>query len=563
MSACRTPASTRKDDDLDMPFARRRHTRCICLVLALASAACSESTFPVAPTPTASTPLVSLQTASYQGSILGGNGQVAFFDMTLIARSLGVTFEPAAQAPGTTIVSGLFKTGTGVEGTVEGTVTGALHDGTVRLTLAVVHDGCTEQRVYTGIVTGSGVALTPAEWTQSCPTNTLTFAVQAAVTTSPACSYSVSPTTVTISGNGGTRTVAVTTGADCPWVTETTVPWLSVASAAALTGTGSVEIAVQANTGAARTGVARVAGQTVNVNQGPQCSIAIAPTSTRVSAAGATVTIAVTAPDGCPWLAEARDPWLNVTPRSGEGSASVQVVVAANSGTQRQGTIDIGGLVFTVSQDAAAPCVFTIAPTSGSIGTFGGTGTVAVTTRTDCTWSVDVGAATWLQVSPVSGAGSGVVAYNAGPNLGPSRSATIAIAGQPFTVVQSGNVVTISVNLTTSSGNQPTAGTVETITSGKPDGRISCTEFVDRPQTGTCTATIMINAPTQVTFLATPDGDYSAFVRWPAGCKDGLPFESSQCSLTIDNGGTYPPMEVEFVYYFNPGVIGAANPNRK
>ena len=547
-----------------MPFARRRHIRCIGLVLALASAACSESTFPVTPTPTASTPLVSLQTASYQGSILGGNGQVAFFDMTLIARSLGVTFEPTAQAPGTTLVSGLFKTGTGIEGTVEGTLNGALHDGTVRLTLAVDHGGCTEQRIYTGIVTGSGVALTPEERTQSCPTNTLTFAVQASVTTtSPACSYLVSPTTVTISGTGGTRTVAVTAGADCPWVTETAVPWLSVASAAAVTGSGSVALAVQANDGAARTGIARVAGQTVNVTQGPQCSLAIAPTSARVSAAGGSITIAVTAPGGCPWSAETREPWLSVSPQSGEGSASVQVVVAANSGTERQGTVDIGGLVFTVSQDAAAPCVFTIAPTSGSIGTFGGTGTVAVTTRADCTWTVDVGAATWLQVSPVSGAGSGVVTYSAGPNLGPLRSATIAVARQPFLITQLGNIVTISVNITTSGGNQPTAGTVETITSGKPDGRIRCQKFVDQPQTGTCTATFTIAAPTQVTFQATPDPDYAAFVRWPGACADGSPLRPSECSLTVNNGGTYPPMAVEFVY-FNLGLARqTANPNRR
>ena len=543
-----------------MPFARQSYIRCFGLVLALASAACSESSFPVTPTPTASTPLVSLQTASYQGSIVGANGQVAFFDMTLIARSLGVTFEPAAQAPGTTIVSGLFKTGTGVEGTVDGTVTGALHDGTVRLTLSVAHDGCTEQRIYTGIVTGSGVALTPEERTQSCPTNTLTFAVQASVTTSPACSYSVSPTTVTIPGTGGTRTVAVTAGPDCPWVTETAVPWLSVASADAVKGSGSVVLAVQVNDGAARSGVARVAGQTVNVTQGPQCTLAIAPTSARVSAAGGSITITVTAPDGCPWSASPREPWLNVSPRSGEGSASLQVTVAANSGTERQGAIDVGGLLFTVSQDAAAPCVFAISPTSASIGTFGGTGTVSVTTRTDCTWSVDVGAAPWLQVSPVSGTGSGVVTYSAGPNMGPLRSATIAIAGQPFLVSQSGNIVTISVNITTSGGNQPTAGTVETITSGKPDGRIRCTEFVDQPQTGTCTATFAISAPTQVTFLATPDPDYPAFVRWPGTCGD-MPPGPSQCALSVNNGGTYAPMEVEFVY-LNLGLANR-NPNRK
>ena len=271
-----------------MPSSRRHLARCLCLLLGITAAACSESNFPVTPTPTAQTPLVTLQTASYQGTILDGAGQVTFFNMTLIARSLGATFALSAQAPGTTIVSGLFETGTGIEGTVEGTVSGTLQNGTVQLTLAVVRDGCTEQRIYTGIVTDSGVALTPGERTHSCPANTLTFAVQAAIPTSPTCSYSVSPVSLTISGNGGSRSVEVTTRSGCPWVAETGVPWLALTSQPTGSGSGSVVLMAQVNDGAARSGTARVAGQTITVAQGPQCSIAIAPTSARVPAAGGT-----------------------------------------------------------------------------------------------------------------------------------------------------------------------------------------------------------------------------------------------------------------------------------
>ena len=611
-----------------MPSSRRHLARCLCLLLGITAAACSESNFPVTPTPTAQTPLVTLQTASYQGTILDGAGQVTFFNMTLIARSLGATFALSAQAPGTTIVSGLFETGTGIEGTVEGTVSGTLQNGTVQLTLAVVRDGCTEQRIYTGIVTDSGVALTPGERTHSCPANTLTFAVQAAIPTSPTCSYSVSPVSITISGNGGSRAVEVTTSSGCPWVAETRVPWLVLTSQPTGSGSGSVVLMAQVNDGASRSGTARVAGQTITVAQGPQCSIAIAPTSARVPAAGGTATIAVTAADGCSWSAGSSEPWLTVAPLSGEGSASVQVAVAANSGAERQGTVVIGGQSFTVTQDAVtpqcsitiaptsarmpaaggnttiaitaaagcswsaqssepwltvapqtgngsgsvqvvvaansgaqrqgtvviggqpfsvtqdavspSPCVFAISPTSGSIGTFGGSGTIAVTARTGCSWSVAVGTATWLQISPVSGTGSGTVTYSAGPNLGPARSATITIAGQPFSVAQAGNLVTISVNINNRipPGTVETAGTVETVTAGKPDGRIQCQKFVGRPQTGTCTATFAITSPTQVTFRAT---NYPAGVRWES-CGDGKP----ECSLSINNGGTYAPMEVQF-----------------
>ncbi len=613
-----------------MPSSRRHLARCLCLLLGITAGACSESNFPVTPTPTAKTPLVTLQTASYQGTILDA-GQVTFFNMTLIARSLGATFALTAQAPGTTIVSGLFETGTGIEGTVEGTVSGTLQNGTVELTLAVVRDGCTEQRIYTGIVTDSGVALTPGERTHSCPANTLTFAVQASIPTSPTCSYSVSPTSLTISGNGGSRTVEVTTGSGCPWVAETGVPWLALTSQPTGSGSGPVVLMAQVNDGAARSGTARVAGQTITVAQGPQCSIAIAPTSARVPAAGGTSTIAITAGDGCSWSAESSEPWLTVAPRTGEGSASVQVVVAANSGAQRQGTVVIGGQSFTVTQDAVTPqcsitiaptsarmpaaggnttiaitaaagcswsaessepwltvaprtgegsasvqvvvaansgaqrqgtvviggqsftvtqdgavtaCVFAISPTSGSIGTFGGSGTVAVTAQANCSWSVAVGTATWLQISPVSGTGSGTVTYSAGPNLGPARSASITIAGQPFSVAQAGNLVTISVSINTRipPGNELTAGTIETVTFGKPDGRIRCTRFIDRPQTGVCTATFAITAPGQVTFRATPDPGFpGTYALWES-CG-----AASECSLIVNNGGTYAPMEVQFL----------------
>jgi hypothetical protein len=155
-----------------------------------------------------------------------------------------------------------------------------------------------------------------------------------------------------------------------------------------------------------------------------------------------------------------------------------------------------------------------------------------------------VGTATWLQVSPVTGMGSGTVAYSAGSNLGPARSATLAVAGQPFMVFQEGNVVTISVNInsTVPIGYERSAGTVETVIFGKPDGRIRCSRFGDQPQSGTCSATFTITAPTQVTFRATPDPDYPGTqIEWDA-CG-----AVSECSLPVNNGGTYKPMEVRLI----------------
>jgi hypothetical protein len=116
-----------------------------------------------------------------------------------------------------------------------------------------------------------------------------------------------------------------------------------------------VQLGIDANTGAARTGTATIAGRTVTVNQDGGCSFSIAPTSTPVVAAGGAGSIAVTAGDGCAWTAVSGAAWITVTSgASGAGNGTVQFTVDVNAtGAARSGTITVAGQTFTVDQAGA------------------------------------------------------------------------------------------------------------------------------------------------------------------------------------------------------------------
>jgi hypothetical protein len=76
----------------------------------------------------------------------------------------------------------------------------------------------------------------------------------------------------------------------------------------------------------------------------------------------------------------------------------------------------------------------------------GGTGTVEVSTTNACAWTASSNAA-WITVtSGASGAGDGRAGYLVLGNVGGSRTGTLTIAGQPFTVTQAALVCSYSIS---------------------------------------------------------------------------------------------------------------------
>ena len=329
--------------------------------------------------------------------------------------------------------------------------------------------------------TGSGngsVGFSVAANTGGARAGTLTIAGQAFTVTQAAasvsCTYSISPTSSPIAATGGTGTVAVSTGSGCTWTASSSAGWVDVTSGATGSGNGSVGFSVAANTGGARAGTLTIAGQTFTVTQAAaavSCTYSISPTSSPIAAAGGTGTVAVSTGTGCTWTASSSAGWVGVTSGAiGSGNGSVGFSVAANTGGARAGTLTIAGQTFTVTQAAAAvSCTYSISPTSSPIAATGGTGTVAVSTGSGCTWTASSSAG-WVGVtSGATGSGNGSVGFSVAANTGGARSGTLTIAGQSFTVSQAAAPVqppapvvpcTYSISPTSVSINGSATGTV-------------------------------------------------------------------------------------------------------
>lgn len=288
--------------------------------------------------------------------------------------------------------------------------------------------------------TGAGTGtVTFAAAAQSGPprTGTLTIAgLTFTVTQGAACTFTISPDQASIGAAGGTAAVTVTTGDGCGWSASSPVPWLRFASGSSGTGSGGVQLAIDANTGPARSAVATIAGLAFTVNQSSGCTFTIAPPSYDAPAAASSVAVTVTGAASCSWTAASAVPWLSITgTTSGTGSGTVQVAVAANASPARTGTVAIGGQTFTVTQ--ASGCTVGLSQTTRQVPRNGGMRTVDVTAGAGCTWTA-VSQVTWITVtSGAAGSGAGTVEFSveANPAMQP-RTGTIIIGGATLTIEQ-------------------------------------------------------------------------------------------------------------------------------
>jgi hypothetical protein len=167
------------------------------------------------------------------------------------------------------------------------------------------------------------------------------------------CSYSVTPTTVSINAAGGSGTpISVSTASGCSWTATTSAGWITILTGASGTGNGSVTYSVQANTGSSRGGTLTVAGQSVSISQGAACTYSISRNNDNVDKEGGNGTVSVTTQSGCTWTASSNANWITITSGStGSGNGSVHFTAAANNtGNNRTGTLTIAGQTFTLTQ---------------------------------------------------------------------------------------------------------------------------------------------------------------------------------------------------------------------
>src|SRR5882672_58639 len=141
---------------------------------------------------------------------------------------------------------------------------------------------------------------------------------------------------------GGTGSFNFSISSGCSWSATPSANWITINGATSGVGDGSVSYSVAANGGAQRVGTITVNGQAFTVTQDPNpasCSYALNIPSVSVSEQASSGSFTLTTGGGCPWTAVSNaTSWLTVTlPASGNGSATINYSVAANSGQQRVG----------------------------------------------------------------------------------------------------------------------------------------------------------------------------------------------------------------------------------
>ena len=174
---------------------------------------------------------------------------------------------------------------------------------------------------------------------------------------------------------------------------------------------------------------------------GSGCSFGLDQYTASVPASGGSVSVELITAGGCAWTASTTASFVSALgPTSGTTSGRIQMSVAANPNSAgRVATVTIGTETFTIAQQGTSACSYSLSPTGVMANLGGQSGTVALTTAPGCAWTASSsdGTVASITTDPPAGQGSATIGYLVSGNTGPSvRTATLTIAGQPFSVTQ-------------------------------------------------------------------------------------------------------------------------------
>ena len=179
-------------------------------------------------------------------------------------------------------------------------------------------------------------------------------------------------------------------------------------------------------------------GTEVSQSAGPtpvKCGTSLSGVPGSFAASGTRLNATVSTTRECAWQAATDVAWLQVSPASGQGEASLTVTVAENTvAAARSGAIVVNDTRVTVSQQAA-PCRFSLSRSSAQVPSQGGPVTVQVAATAGCAWTAST-AATWMRGVRTGGNGSGDAEFAVEPNTGAARTGSITVAGLSVAVVQ-------------------------------------------------------------------------------------------------------------------------------
>lgn len=227
---------------------------------------------------------------------------------------------------------------------------------------------------------------------------------------------------------------------------------------------------------------------------GQACNFSLTPASATMGAAGGSGAITVTATrTDCNWTPTSNASWITFPNNSATGTTNLSYTVAPNTaGTSRTATVSIGSQSFSVTQGGST-CTYSLPIASQAFAAYGGNGSVAVQAPPGCAWTASTGGVSWVVVTPPGGgSGDGAAGYSVLTNASTaSRSATITVAGQPYTVIQAGTSATASCVASIPAAPQVA---LEGRTEVVGDVLLSCSGL-----TGAVTADISLSLNTNVT----------------------------------------------------------------
>lgn len=292
------------------------------------------------------------------------------------------------------------------------------------------------------------------------------------------CDFDLSPAQRTNSYNSVlTNNVNIFTAGACPWGLINTNPWITIISPTNGFGNGSFSYLLARNPAAVeRTGyITLVLDPSIcascepptgelafrAVQRAAPCDYSLSRDDRTHGYGAVTATVDVVTAIGCPWSLINTNPWVTIleplTPTP-SGPGQVKYALQANtSGSTLSGNLTIAGLNFALTH-LAISCTNVISPLEGLHSALTETGTVSVTTAGSCSWQVE-NTNDWITIlAPVGGSdsGNGQVRYVVSPNTAQvTRSATIIIAGELFTVTQSAYDCNFKLSATTREHGYP------------------------------------------------------------------------------------------------------------
>ncbi len=258
------------------------------------------------------------------------------------------------------------------------------------------------------------------------------------------CIVTLPGTSATALVSGGVGAVLVTIPAGCTYSTISGPSWITVTSGGSGTASGSLVYNVDPNsTTSNRSGFLTIGGVPYQITQpGIACSITLdtSPLGSPFAVGGGSGVININANGAnCTWAATSGSPFASVSPSAGTGSGSVNVTVTSNaaSTSSRTGSVSIAGQPVSFTQGGTT-CSFSLRAPGALVSSSGGSSSVGVIAPSACSWTaVPDGSAPWLTI-PSSGTGgtADVQFVVQASTSGTPRTATLTIAGLPFTVTE-------------------------------------------------------------------------------------------------------------------------------